>query len=66
MPFKANCRDKVARCRALLHPYGIGKVKSAFHLAEAIRQVQPDLVLNLGSAGTVNHQVGISLSAANL
>ena len=31
---------------------GIGKVKSAFHLAEAIRQVQPDLVLNLGSAGT--------------
>ena len=37
---------------------GIGKVKSAFHLAEAIRQVQPDLVLNLGSAGTVNHQVG--------
>ena len=35
---------------------GIGKVKSAFHLAEAIRQVQPDLVLNIGSAGTVNHQ----------
>ena len=34
------------------------KVKSAFHLAEAIRQVQPDLVLNMGSAGTVNHQVG--------
>ena len=34
---------------------GIGKVKSAFHLAEAIRQVQPDLVLNIGSAGTVNH-----------
>ena len=26
---------------------GIGKVKSAFHLAEAIRQVQPDLVMNL-------------------
>lgn len=37
---------------------GIGKVKSAFHLAEAIRQVQPDLVLNIGSAGAVNHQVG--------
>lgn len=37
---------------------GIGKVKSAFHLAEAIRQVQPDLVLNIGSAGTLNHQVG--------
>ena len=30
-----------------IEPYyvrtGIGKVKSAFHLAEAIRQVQPDL-----------------------
>lgn len=37
---------------------GIGKVKSAFHLAEAIRQVQPDLVLNIGSAGTVGHRVG--------
>lgn len=37
---------------------GIGKVKSAFHLTEAIRQVQPDLVLNIGSAGTVIHQVG--------
>lgn len=37
---------------------GIGKVKSAFHLAEAIHQVQPDLVLNMGSAGAVNHQVG--------
>ena len=35
---------------------GIGKVKSAFHLAEAIRQVQPDLVLNLGSAGTFDMQ----------
>ncbi|GAE85318.1 5'-methylthioadenosine/S-adenosylhomocysteine nucleosidase family protein [Bacteroides reticulotermitis] len=37
---------------------GIGKVKSTFHLAEAIRQVQPDLVLNIGTAGTVNHEVG--------
>lgn len=37
---------------------GIGKIKSAYHLAEAIRSVQPDLVLNFGTAGTVNHQVG--------
>ena len=45
-----------------IEPYyvrtGIGKVKSAFHVAEAIRQVRPDLVLNLGSAGSLNHQVG--------
>ena len=37
---------------------GIGKVKSAFYLSEAIRQGQPDLVINLGAAGTVHHQVG--------
>ena len=37
---------------------GIGKVKAAYHLAEAIRQVEPDLVINMGTAGTINHQVG--------
>ncbi|WP_321479341.1 nucleosidase [uncultured Bacteroides sp.] len=37
---------------------GIGKVKSAFRLADAINQVQPDLVLNFGTAGTIKHQVG--------
>lgn len=37
---------------------GIGKVKAAYHLSEAIRQVEPDLVLNIGSAGSVNHRVG--------
>ncbi|MDR0937881.1 MAG: nucleosidase [Mediterranea sp.] len=37
---------------------GIGKVKAAYHLAEAIRQVSPCLVLNIGSAGTLNRQVG--------
>ena len=37
---------------------GIGKVKSAFYLAEAISSAQPDLVVNVGTAGTVRHQVG--------
>lgn len=37
---------------------GIGKVKAAFHLSEALGQVQPDLVINMGTAGTVSHQVG--------
>ncbi len=37
---------------------GIGKAKSVFHLTEAIAQVQPDLVINMGTAGTVNHKVG--------
>lgn len=45
---------------------GIGKVKSAFHLAEAIRQVQPDLVLNIGSAGLSIIRLGIFLSAGSL
>ena len=37
---------------------GIGKVTSAFYLAEAISSAQPDLVVNVGTAGTVRHQVG--------
>lgn len=37
---------------------GIGKVKSVFYLAEAISSAQPDLVVNVGTAGTVRHQVG--------
>ncbi|ADV43579.1 MTA/SAH nucleosidase [Bacteroides helcogenes] len=37
---------------------GVGKVKSAFYLAEAINRAQPDLVVNVGTAGTVSHRVG--------
>ena len=37
---------------------GIGKVKSAYYLTEVLSQFQPDLVLNMGTAGTVNHKVG--------
>ena len=37
---------------------GIGKVKSAFYLTEATNRAQPDLVVNVGTAGTVRHQVG--------
>lgn len=37
---------------------GIGKVKSAFYLSEAINHGQPDLVVNVGTAGTTSHQVG--------
>lgn len=37
---------------------GIGKVKSAYYLTEALNQVQPDLVLNFGTAGTVSRKVG--------
>lgn len=37
---------------------GIGKAKSAFYMADAITHGQPDLVINMGTAGAVHHQVG--------
>jgi adenosylhomocysteine nucleosidase len=37
---------------------GIGKAKAAYRVAEAINHVQPDLVVNAGTAGTIVHQVG--------
>ncbi|MDE5710444.1 MAG: nucleosidase [Bacteroides sp.] len=37
---------------------GVGKGKSAFYLAEAINHGQPDLVVNIGTAGTIRHRVG--------
>ena len=41
---------------------GVGKVKSAFYLSEAISHAQPDLVVNVGTAGTIRHRVGDLLS----
>lgn len=37
---------------------GVGKVKSAFYLTEAINHAHPDLVINIGSAGALRHKVG--------
>lgn len=37
---------------------GMGKVLSAFRLTQALCQEKPDLVLNVGTAGTLNHEVG--------
>lgn len=37
---------------------GIGKVKSAYHVAEALDQVKPDLVINIGTSGSIDRQVG--------
>ncbi|MDR1003882.1 MAG: nucleosidase [Prevotellaceae bacterium] len=37
---------------------GIGKVKSAYYLTGIIDQAKPDLVINLGTAGTIHRQVG--------
>ncbi len=37
---------------------GVGKVTAAIHTERAIQRVKPDLVLNIGTAGSVNYQVG--------
>lgn len=37
---------------------GIGKTKSAMKLTEAICNNRPDLVLNMGTAGSIHHKVG--------
>ena len=36
---------------------GVGKVKSAFYLSEAISHAQPDLVVNVGTAAINNFKV---------
>ena len=37
---------------------GMGKVNAAMHTMRAICEYHPDVVINLGSAGTLNHKVG--------
>ena len=37
---------------------GIGKMKSAFYLSEAIAGFEPDVVINIGTSGSIQHQVG--------
>lgn len=37
---------------------GIGKTSSALRLTQALTEQTPDLVLNIGTAGTIKHNVG--------
>ena len=37
---------------------GIGKVNAAMHTMRAICEYHPDMVINFGTAGTLNHKVG--------
>ena len=37
---------------------GIGKVNAAMKTMRAICEYHPDMVINAGSAGTLNHKVG--------
>lgn len=47
----AGCEVKYVRT-------GIGKVKATIRLMDALAQERPDLVINIGTAGAVNHSVG--------
>ena len=37
---------------------GVGKVRAAMRLMRAICEHHPDMVINFGTAGTINHKVG--------
>jgi len=37
---------------------GVGKVSAALHTYEAVQRLKPTLVVSVGSAGTLHHQVG--------
>ena len=37
---------------------GIGKVKAAMRLLDAIHENRPDVVINIGTAGALSHRVG--------
>ena len=37
---------------------GVGKVKSAYYVSEVLNQAKPDLVINVGTAGSIDCQVG--------
>lgn len=37
---------------------GVGKAKSAYYLTKYLCQNRPDFVLNVGSAGTLEHKIG--------
>ena len=39
-------------------PVGIGKVNSAVSLMHFLKDLQPDLIINVGTAGTFQHHVG--------
>ena len=45
-------------CEIIYILTGIGKAKSAMKLTEAIYKEKPDLVINMGTAGTLNHNIG--------
>lgn len=52
VPLKAN------GCEIVHIQTGVGKTKSAYFLTKHICENKPDLVLNIGTAGTLKHNIG--------
>ena len=57
-------RIEFAGCRVRYCETGIGKVNAALAVYEAVQAERPDLVLNVGTAGSVSHAVGSILACA--
>ncbi|MFA7043457.1 MAG: nucleosidase [Bacteroidales bacterium] len=53
---KGNIR--IPGCTLVFYCTGIGKVSTAINTYEALLNEKPDLVMNIGTAGTLSHQVG--------
>lgn len=51
--YTGNVKNEIVYCKT-----GIGKAKSAFALTDALSRYTPDLVVNMGTVGTLNHNVG--------
>lgn len=49
---------QIPGCSVVFCCTGLGKVSTAINLYEACLFEKPDLVLNIGTAGTLHHQVG--------
>lgn len=37
---------------------GVGKMKSTYYLTDILNQFKPDIVINMGTAGSINHKIG--------
>lgn len=55
---KVSRIDRRGRSSHRLYSYGVGKVKSAYYVSEVLNQAKPDLVINVGTAGSIDCQVG--------
>ncbi len=49
---------RIEGCEIIHLSTGVGKAKSAYYLTKQFYQKRPDMVLNVGSAGTLKHNIG--------